>query len=198
MLDLNIRPLYEQAGRLGMTYSKVTVEPADRGVVVTTALSEGPVYVLKNALVTVDGAAPDAVLRVAQLPIGKIANWRAVQDGLEAATDTLKSEGYLEARYEVERTLDDQAGTAVAKVAFQRGPQFTFGALQIEGVPADLELRVRELWRLPAGAPANETYVNQFLRTAFQVLGRDYRSVSKEIEVRPGTRVVDVTARFAR
>jgi outer membrane translocation and assembly module TamA len=132
------------------------------------------------------------------LPIGKIANWRAVEDGLAAAADTLKAAGYLEAKYEVDRRLNEQAGTAEATVTFKRGELFTFGALQIEGVPGDVELKLRELWRLPSGAPVNEPYLNQFLRSAFQVLGRDYRSVSKEIEVRPGTRVVDVTAKFTR
>lgn len=198
LLDLNIRPLYEQAGRLGVRFPTVAIEKGEGGVVVTTTVVEGPVYVLKSAKLSGDLIAAAELERTARLPVGSIANWRAVLDGLDAALETLKNEGYLMARYEAGRKLDEAAGHAHLDVVFHRGEQFTFGGLQLEGLPPELEAQVRGLWRLEPGAPMREGYVDVFLRAAFQVAGKEYRSVAKQVSVHPGTHIVDITAKFSR
>lgn len=198
LLELNIRPLYEEAGRLGVTFPSITATPSDGGVVVHTAVSEGPVYVFKDVSFAGEGIDRTALAAAAQLPIGKVANWRRLTSGLDTATDLLKAQGYLEAKYVIDRRLDEKAAAALVQVTFVPGEQYTFGSLRIEGVPPEVEQKIRGMWRLPSGAPLNEAYVGEYLRESFQVVGSDFRRVSRGMSVRPGTRVVDVTATFAK
>ena len=121
LLDLNIRPLYEDAGRLNVRFPEVKAQ----GGAVTVRVDEGPVYKLGQVKATGIDVQP-------QLPVGEVANWRKIVDTLDALGKSLRNQGYLEAKYKVNRELKDN-GTVDVQADYTRGKQFVFGNAQARG-----------------------------------------------------------------
>ena len=68
---------------------------------------------------------------------------------------------------------------------------FTLGEVQINGLPDPLRAEVAALFKIPGGAPYNQPYFDDYVREAVKYLGNRIRSLSQEMRVRPGTRVID-------
>ena len=183
LLNLNIRPLYENLGRLDVSFPSIKAD----GGALTIQVDEGQMYKLGAAKVM---GGPEV-----QLPLGQTAEWNRIVDALEKANAELRSRGYLQARYDVERSLKD--GIADLAIAFKPGPQITFNALRLQGLNVPQEANVRKLWKLPAGAPMNESYISDFLKAAFGKLGSEYNGVAQQFEP-AGPTAVDVVITFRR
>jgi outer membrane protein assembly factor BamA len=183
LLNLNIRPMYENLGRLNVKFPSIKAV----GGVVTIQVEEGQVY--KIGAVKVTGA-PEI-----QLPVGQTAEWNRVVDALEKATAELRNGGYLQARYNVDRSL--QNDIVDLAIAFKPGPLITFNALRLEGLNVPQEANIRKLWKLPVGAPMNESYISDFLKSAFGKLGSEYNGVAQQFEP-AGPTAVDVVITFRR
>jgi outer membrane protein insertion porin family len=183
LLDLNIRPLYEDAGRLNVRFPEVKAQ----GGAVTVRVDEGPVYKLGQVKATGIDVQP-------QLPVGEVANWRKIVDSLDALGKNLRNQGYLEAKYKVNRELKDN-GTVDVQADYTRGKQFVFGKLKLAGLTPTQDSIVRPLWTLAPGAPMNEGYVEDFIKAAFGKLGPEFNGVGSQIEPGPGN-AVDVAVTF--
>jgi hypothetical protein len=77
-----------------------------------------------------------------------------------------------------------------------KGEQFLFAGLQISGFSPELEQKARKLWKLREGAPMDEPYVNEYIRSMLDALRIQVKSVSNTFHVRPGTNLVDVALAF--
>jgi outer membrane protein assembly factor BamA len=77
-----------------------------------------------------------------------------------------------------------------------KGPQFLFGEVHIEGLDPGTQQRLAGLWKLPGGAPMNQPYIDDFVRSAQPILRGKFRTFSSDLHVRAGTHVVDVTLKF--
>jgi outer membrane protein assembly factor BamA len=188
LLDMNIRPMYENLGRLNVRFPSIKAENG----AVTVQVEEGRVYTLAKADMTGLAAAVQP-----KLPIGETAHWNRILNGLETAAKTLRDQGYLDARYKIERQLNDAAGTASITAAYTPGRQYKFHALRLEGLNTPQEFNIRALWKLAAGAPMNESYVEEFLRAAFEKLGPEFNGVAHQLEP-AGEGAVDVVVSFRR
>jgi hypothetical protein len=93
--------------------------------------------------------------------------------------------------------LNDSAGTVDIKVAYEPGKKFVFGALKLSGLNTAQESAVRQIWMLPAGAPMNAGYVDDFIRAAFGKIGEEYAGVASQLEP-SGENSVDVVITFRR
>ena len=184
LLDQSVRPLYEKLGHLGVRFSSIGMTAG----IVTVRVDEGRAYKIGN--VTATAGEP-------KLAAGEIADWQAVTNALEDVTAALRNQGYLDAKYNVDRTLDDTAGTVDIRVAYEPGKRFVFGALKVEGLTASQESAVRRLWMLPAGAPMNAGYVDEFIKAAFGKIGEEYSGVATQMEP-AGENTVDVGITFRR
>jgi len=184
ILDLNVRPIYEKLGRLNVKFPAIKAA----GGAVTVQVDEGGVY--KVGKVTATGGKPS-------ISVGEIADWPAIRAALDAVTGELRNQGHLSARYKVDRTLNDSAGTVDIKVAYEPGKRFTFGALKLNGLNAAQESAVRRIWMLPAGAPMNAAYVDEFIKAAFGKIGEEYSGVASQMEP-VGESAVDVVITFRR
>jgi outer membrane protein assembly factor BamA len=183
LLDTHVRPLYEALGRLNVSFPEIKAA----GGVVRVRIDEGRVYKFGQIKIAgVDAKAP--------APAGEIANWRKVVDGLDALGQDLRNQGYLEAKYKTTRELKDD-GTVDASVEYTRGTQFVFGALKLSGLSPTQESIVRPLWTLAPGAPMNEGYIEEFIKTAFGKLGPEFNGVGSQIEPAQGN-VVNVAITF--
>ena len=74
LLDVNIRPMYEEFGRLNVSFPLIKAD----GGAVTVRVDEGRVYNIGQVRSTGDGPA-------ISLAAGQIANWRKVNEALEEA-----------------------------------------------------------------------------------------------------------------
>jgi outer membrane protein insertion porin family len=188
LLDLNVRPMYENLGRLNVTYPSVRMD----GGTVVVEVNEGRTYTL--AAVTFNGIPSNVQPK---LPIGEVARWNQIVTALEGGSKALRDQGYLQAKYDVKRTLNDEAGSVDLSVTYAPGEQFVFRSLRLGGVSPAMEQTLRSLWTLAAGAPIRESYVDDFIRRAFEKLGPEYSGVGHQFEP-AGKNVVDVSITFRR
>jgi outer membrane protein assembly factor BamA len=184
VLDLNVRPLYERLGHLNVKFPSIKATDG----AVSVQVDEGIVYKIGD--VTATGGQPALVK-------GEIANWQAITSLLDAVTAGLRNQGYLNARYKVDRKLNESAGTVDIQVAYDPGKQFIFGALKLGGLTPAQESAVRRVWTHPAGAPMNAGYVDEFIKAAFGKIGEEYSGVASQIEP-TGENKVDVEITFRR
>jgi outer membrane protein assembly factor BamA len=194
LLDYNVRPLYEEQGRLAVRFPKLNAVRDGDGVSVTATVEEGPVYTLQSTAVEADGQ-PFAGGR---FPVGATANWKQVEKGVDDLLAGLRDQGYLNAAAKTSRTLSEAERTAAVSVRVQRGPQFTFGKLTIQGLSPVLVERVRKLWALEQGAPMRERATVEFIDRVFKsgLLGSEMQRVVPRTDIRPGSTIADVTIEF--
>lgn len=197
LLDENIRVLYLERGHLRVTFPVVIARDAPGGVSVLTTISEGPVYTLGKVDVEGGSETSNAAVRFER---GTPANWRKVERNVEQLLQNLRNEGHLQASSRIDTQFNESTRIANLTVHLTRGKQFTFGKLEIEGLTPDLEKRVRALWALPAGAPLNEGYTNEFVKIAFEKggMGPEFNGVAHQLNIRPDSTIVDVQIRFKR
>jgi outer membrane protein assembly factor BamA len=191
----NVTPLYEEIGRLKVAYPKVEIAPGQAGATVTLHCAEGIEYRLGSITFQGEGVESATLTEVGKFPLGKLANWKRISEGLATVRDEFRRMGYLQARLAVSRQLDDATARADATVEITRGVQFLMGDLILPGLPPELEPKVRKRWKLAAGEPLDALYVNEFIKDAFAVL-EGYSSVSQDFQARSGSNVMDVSVTF--
>jgi outer membrane protein insertion porin family len=162
LLENQIKPLYDALGMIRVKFPEFTTEPDPRvkGVAVHVTVEEGGVYKLEK--VTITGADRDYV-NTSQIRTGVIVNFDDVKKGLERVVTQLRKEGYMHVEGDTDRKIDDEAKTVSVNLAIERGDQYTFGKLTIEGLDLNGEPAVRKLWGVASGKPFNATYPQHFL-----------------------------------
>jgi outer membrane protein insertion porin family len=192
-LDLAILPLYENRGRLKVSFPKLTTEKATdvKGLIVTVAVQEGESYNLGD--VKVEGAPIGRV----KFKTGDVANMMAVQDSVEQLHQQVRRQGYLKATSQVDRKLDDTKHVVNLTVRVTPGPQYTFGQLQIQGLDIIGEAAMKKMWSLEPGKPFDAAYPDVFLNRVreeglFDSLG-DTKSV---VKLDDQNKTADVTLLF--
>ncbi len=186
LLDENIRPMYEELGRLEVSFPTIKAGAAE----VTVQVTEGPVYKIGKVTATGIPAPPE-------LPVGELANWRKITRAFEAEARAMRNDGYLEVKYTLKKNLNQSEATVDVAAEFSRGPQFTFGTLKLDGLNAAEESAVRSVWTLKSDAPMNEAYVDDFIKAAFRKLGNEFSGVANQMEPREHN-VVDVVITFRK
>jgi outer membrane protein assembly factor BamA len=197
LLDINVKPLFERQGRLRIEFPSVTAEKIDGGVRVNIAVVEGLVFKLRTVTSAGEGVPGADKLKAAPFPVGDVANWQKIETAAETLRQALRNEGYLAARFTLGRKLHDD-GAADVDITFNRGSQFTFGQLTLQGLSAFQEKRIRAQWKLREGEPMNEGYVNDFLRSVNKDLPGSTTHISVDLPIRPQSTIADVRINFGR
>ena len=63
----------------------------------------------------------------------------------------------------MDRKIDDKSLTVDVVLKFDKGPQYKFGKLTIQGLDLEGEPAVRKMWGVAEGRPFNALYPNYFL-----------------------------------
>ena len=200
LLDASVRTLYEERGRVGVTFPTVAAEKAGRidGVSVTITVKEGESYNFGSVkVVGVPAGAADRVRDIGKWRAGDIANLEEVRVGATKIVNRLRSEGYLNAAAKTDRTIHDNNHTVDAVITVTPGPQYRFGRLTIEGLDLITEPQIRKVWIMNPGAPFRPEYPDQFLKDlreqgVFENLGE----TRAEKNVNEKTKTVDVKLFF--
>lgn len=161
-VEYNLRPLYENIGRLRVSFPRVSVDPdASGALAVTTAVEEGAVYHLE-ALEIAGEDLPPAVPNLMESTPGDVINWQAITTGARKLESALAHYGYLNASSKIDRMLDDRKYLARVTVTLRKGQQSKMGELRIAGLDAQSEARNRARWPLAPGAPLDLDAVKSF------------------------------------
>lgn len=200
LLDASTRALYEERGRVGVTFPKIVVEKAAKidGVSVTITVNEGESYSLgtvKVAGVPADEA--EGIKNIGKWRSGDVANLEEVRTGAIKIRDRLKNNGYLNATARTDRTIHENNHTVDALITVTPGPQYHFGRLTIDGLDVLTEPQIRKAWSMNLGSPFHPDYPDQFLKNLrdegiFENLG-DTRA---EKSINEKTKTVDVKLFF--
>ena len=201
LLDSSVRPLYEARGRIRVAFPKVAVEKAQQveGVALTVEVDEGEVYNLGEVRLAGEGL-PEADLRkAAAFRTGEIADFSQIGGALDRIKQRLRRSGYLRPETSTERVVHDEQKKVDLVVHVDKGPQFLFGKLTIQGLNLDGEAEVRRRWAVKPGAPFDADYPDFFLASIreeglFDNLGK----TKSEIKIDEPSRSVDVTLAFGR
>ena len=194
-IELNLRPLYEQLGRLRAGFPSVTAISSGAGVQVKVSIEEGAVYRLGEVRVSGEDLPQEEMLRAAAFRRGEVADWRKITQSISGMERVLRGRGHLAASSRPERRFNDEASAVDLDIAVRKGPQFQFGELVLVGLAPDAEKRGRREFKLRPGDVLDEPYLDEFLKVFADTLNGG-GSVSQELTVRPGTTTVDVKFTF--
>ncbi len=199
LLDGSIRPLYEAAGHLRVSFPTVEGEPAKdvKGVAVTVTIEQGPVY--KFGKIQVGGADTSRLElpKVVKIKSGELANFDEVKAAQYRIEKEFKHQGYMQVRTEALRTLHDEQKTVDVNIRITTGPLFIFRKLIIVGLDIESEPVIRKLWGLEPGKPFIPEYPDHFLASVNDMgLFDNLKSTEAERNINRTNHTVDVTLTF--
>jgi len=165
LLETNVRPLYEERGRVRVLFPEIKAEK-DRdvnGMALTVKVEEGASYSLGE--VTVDGSrlAAAELLKVANLKRGDVFNILLIQAGVARIEKRVRREGYMRVKTRIDRKVNDPAKTVGLAIHVEDGPRYTLAKLNIEGLDLISEPAIRQIWAIKEGQPFNADYPDYFL-----------------------------------
>jgi outer membrane protein insertion porin family len=200
MLDQSIRPLYEERGRIRVTFGEVTTAKSrdNEGIVVTVEINEGESYNLGE--VRLEGASlaqSTELTKEAGWRTGAIANFTEIKASMDRIRRKFQTQGYLRVDSLVEREIKDDEHIVNLVVKIDPGPRFTMGKLKIVGLNILTEPVIRKLWMLKEGDPYNDQYADALLkRIQDEGYFDNLQRTGAEAEIHDDTRTVDVTLTF--
>ena len=198
-LDLNIRPIYENHGRVRVAFPEFQTEKEKdvAGLVVTVKVEEGPVYSLGE--VTVDGSSlpPAELNKIAALKPGEPFNLEQIQAAAARIEKRIRRNGFIQVKTRIDRRIDDAAKKVALALHVDDGPRYLFGKLTIQGLDIIGEPAVRKMWAIQEGQPFNADYPDHFLNAVREEgMFDDLGETKAVIHPNDAARTVDVTLIF--
>jgi len=200
LLESQIVPLYEAKGYMRVTFPKITSEPSSEvtGVDVKVTVDEGAEYKLTRVAVAGKTAAESArMMKTAKLPQMTVANFEQVIEAAKRVQDSMRHQGFLDARVTTDKKMDDAKKTVEFFLVVDAGPAYTFGKLTVNGLGLDGEAAIRKMWSVKAGDPFPEGYGDYFLsKVKEESLFDNLGETKAKSDINADTHVVDVTLDF--
>jgi len=199
-LENQIRPLYEAQGYMHVTFPKITSAPAKQvqGVDVNITVDEGEQYKLSKVIV--GGRMADdseRILKTANIPKMTVANFDQVKEGADRVRDSMRHDGYLDAKVTTESKRDDVAKTVEFIIMVETGPEYKMGKLTVLGLGLDGEAEIRKMWAVNGGAPFPQGYPDRFVaRVKEEGIFDNLGEAKAEPKIDRTSHVVDVTLNF--
>jgi outer membrane protein assembly factor BamA len=200
LLESQILPLYEAKGYMRATFPKITTEPSTEvtGVDVRVTVDEGVEYKLTR--VAVAGKSPDEsarIMKTAKLPQMTVANFDQVIEAAKRVQDSMRHQGFLDARVTTDKKMDDVKKTVEFFLVVDAGPEYKFGKLTVNGLGLDGEAAIRKMWSVKPGDPFPEGYGDYFLsKVKEESLFDNLGETKAKPDINADTHVVDMTLDF--
>jgi outer membrane protein insertion porin family len=197
IVELNLRPIYEERGYLTVSFPRVKASGTDTQIVdVTTQVDEGPLWRLGQVEVVGDGVPAAEMRDAAKLAIGQPANWKEFLAALERMKPVVTRDGYLGVRSEAVRSFHDDSHIVDVTVNVVKGRQILFGELHFSGIGPDAQTHAMAVWKLSAGAPLNDPYVTQYLAELVRYLGTSVKGVTRNYKPGAAAGTMDIYIAF--
>ena len=201
ILEAAILPVYEERGRLHVTFPKIRAEAEKdvQGVHVFVTVDEGEVYNLsKVAIVTPTPIPADRLLAEGDFKTGDIDNAELIAAGLERIRKMLHNAGYLDVKVTSERRIDETSKTADIDVRVDAGPQYLMGKLTLVGLDLEGEAEIKRIWTLKEGKPFDPEYPDIFLKGVREDGIFDHLGKTKaDTKLDDKTHIIGVTLTFS-
>ncbi len=200
LLENTIRPLYEKEGYMRVSFPKFTTTPSAqvKGVDVHVSIEEGAQF--KMGSVGVKGPMADEskhILLVAKVPKMGVVDFEQLRTAAGRVRDSLRHEGYLDAECSTDRDINDEKKTVDVFLVPQKGPQYTFGKLEVKGLGLDGVAAVQKMWTVKTGDPFPGEYPDYFAkRVKEEGLFDNLGDTKAEQDINAETHVVNVTLNF--
>ncbi|MYA80556.1 MAG: hypothetical protein F4X39_08535, partial [Acidobacteriia bacterium] len=166
LLKYNIKPLYEQVGRLEVKFCPCSVEPdtASKGLIVTIQVEEGPEYKFGEVVPPQTSfIKPEDMAKLIKFQPGDTANLVLVSEALQLYEEQFKGNGFINIRSQYDSTTNPEKKTVDIVMRLDPGYRYVFRKLEIEGLDLVAEAAVRKRWALNAGDHFNQHYPAIFL-----------------------------------
>src|SRR5579864_2665867 len=108
-VDLNLRAVYEEHGLYRVQFKPSAPQWSGSGVALSVAITEGPPYQLGKVEIAGDNLPLDAMASAAKLTVGKLANWKQIQQSIWEMEKVVKRTGFFEATAAPDRSYNDEA-----------------------------------------------------------------------------------------
>jgi len=204
-------PLYRHIGHLRAQFQPPTAIVEDSaacagGVAVTIPVDEGVAYSwdkaewIGNQVLT-----SDDLTTALGMKTGELADGVKIDKGIKELRHAYGRRGYIAVRYQEASTFDDAAKEVSYRFEITEGPRYFMGALIVNGLPAEDAETLKAKWTLGNNAVFNESYIDDFNRTALRDFVRSLTQKSGgnlrpnvEIETKPDhqKQTVDVVITF--
>jgi outer membrane protein assembly factor BamA len=200
ILNAAVRRVYEQRGRVRVSFPEIRTEPTKdpEGVHVFVKVDEGVSYNLgKVDIARPTPVEPAVLLKAADFKSGDIANMDKVAEGMEKIRLTVRHAGYLDVKVTNDRKIDDEKKEVNVVVHVDAGTQYTMGKLMLVGLDLDGEAEINRIWTLKEGKSFNPDYPDYFLgRVKEQALFEGLGTTKADLKVDEKRHVADVTLTF--
>lgn len=166
LLKYNIKPLYEQVGRLEVKFCPCSVEPdtASKGLIVTIQVEEGPEYKFGEVVPPQTSfIKPEDMAKLIKFQPGDTANLMLVSEALQRYEEQFKGNGFINIRSQYDSITNPEKKTVDIVMRLDPGYRYVFRKLEIEGLDLVAEAAVRKRWALNAGDHFNQHYPAIFL-----------------------------------
>jgi len=167
LLDSNIRPKFEEKGRLRVRFGPFRVEEskAPAGVQVTVPVAEGDEFRFGETGFAGNSAFPNKDLaRLARLEPGEMANFALVGQSVASIERLYQRTGFLHVKTSVERKVDDEKKSVNLVLRVEEGGQYRFRTLEVKGIDINAAAAVRRRWGIQRGQPFDGAYPETFLK----------------------------------
>jgi outer membrane protein assembly factor BamA len=166
LLRYNVRPLYEEKGRMGVKFCPCTTDddPDNLGLRVRVQVDEGPEYVY-GAVPPPEIAAmdPEKIESMYSPKAGATVNMKQARESQAAIEEMLRANGFIRARTQLDVKVNDEAKTVDLAFLADPGYRYAFDRLVIEGLDILAEPIIRKRWGMASGAPYSPKYPGFFL-----------------------------------
>jgi outer membrane protein insertion porin family len=198
ILDLNIRPMFEEKGLLAVNFRDVGTWPgsSDGEVLVTTTIEQGRVWRLGKVSLEGDDLPTGSMLAAGNFVPGCVANWKEFLAGVAKMEAALKHDGFIDVSSKPVPTFQSATGLVDVAITVRKGTQYRFASVDITGLTARERREALSLWELKEGRPMDGLYTEKFLNSLFERVHPSKTHFSVEMRDRPGTDQIDVIVAF--
>ena len=196
VLDLNVRPMYEERGYLKVEFPAIHLTPAARDLAVDVQVVEGAPWTLGTVALAGDHLPEDAMRKALALWDVHTANWKLILEAITRMEKVLRREGYLGVTSKPVRLFRDDGRTVDLRIEVAKGRQFVLGALSIAGLSDRDRARAEKLFRIKPGDPLDQPYLEDYVKQCLDFLGPSIKGFDSKLSLRGDTNLVDLTMTF--
>ena len=200
LLHFNIRPMFEEKGRMDVKFEEAEVkpDPGSSGLLIKVAVADGPAYTYGSVQKPdAFGLPEETVNKIFKFDTGDPVDMKLVRDAQGELDERYRRNGYLLADTKLETKLNHEAHTVDLAWKVNPGPQYTLRKLNIKGLDILSEPVVRKRWGMQLGDPFDAAYPAYFLdRIRAEQMFDNLENTKWTREIDETTKTVEVTLIF--
>jgi len=178
-MEQRVRASFQERGYFKVEMKSLTFKPRDplgvpKPVTMEGDVSEGPQYRLTKITFANNHAVPADELRQ-QFPLkaGARMERAKIASGLDSLRKLYATRGYLDF-FSIPATTFGSNATAELSITVEEGPQYHMGKLDIVTDRDATAARLRATWKLAEGDVYDNTYIDDYLSTAHDILPANF------------------------